>query len=45
MTFTALETDSLSFVPAKLKAGESYTFFCSFPGPRASWKGTLQLAK
>ena len=43
MTFTALETDSLSFVPVKLKAGKSYTFFCSFPGEHQ--EGTLQLAR
>lgn len=39
------ETDSASFAPGKLKAGESYTFFCSFPGHSSIMKGTLQLAK
>ncbi len=39
------ETDSVSFSPAKLKDGESYTFFCSFPGHWAVMKGTLTLVK
>ena len=39
------ETDSVSFAPGKLKAGESYTFFCSFPGHSSIMKGTLQLGK
>lgn len=39
------ETDSVSFAPSKLKAGESYTFFCSFPGHSSIMKGTLQLTK
>ncbi|WNL44658.1 azurin [Dyella sp. BiH032] len=30
---------------AKLKAGETYAFFCSFPGHAALMKGTLSLAK
>lgn len=39
------ETDSVSFSPAKLKTGESYAFFCSFPGHSSIMKGTLQLSK
>ncbi|MEF7615527.1 azurin [Aquincola sp. MAHUQ-54] len=39
------ETDSVSFDVAKLKAGESYTYFCSFPGHSGIMKGTLTLAK
>lgn len=30
---------------AKLKAGESYTFFCSFPGHSSMMRGTLALTK
>jgi azurin len=30
---------------AKLKAGESYTFFCSFPGHSSMMRGALSLAK
>lgn len=37
------ETDSVAFDVAKLKAGESYTFFCSFPGHAGIMKGTLKL--
>lgn len=37
------ESDSVTFDVAKLKAGEPYTFFCSFPGHKALMKGTLQL--
>ncbi len=39
------ESDSVTFDTAKLKAGEAYTFFCSFPGHSALMKGTLTLAK
>lgn len=39
------ETDSVSFATAKLKDGESYTFFCSFPGHASIMKGTLKLVK
>ena len=39
------ESDSVKFPTAKLKAGESYTYFCSFPGHSALMKGTLTLAK
>jgi azurin len=39
------ESDSVSFAPARLTAGESYTFFCSFPGHSALMKGSLKLAK
>ena len=37
------ETASVSFDVAKLAAGESYEFFCSFPGHVAMMKGTLAL--
>ncbi|TZF90484.1 azurin [Cognatilysobacter lacus] len=30
---------------AKLKAGESYSFFCSFPGHSSMMRGTLSLTK
>lgn len=39
------EADAVSFDVAKLKAGESYAFFCSFPGHSSLMKGTLALAK
>ncbi len=35
------ETDSVTFDVAKLKAGDSYAFFCSFPGHSSLMKGTL----
>jgi azurin len=39
------ETDSVTFPLSKLKAGESYSFFCSFPGHSSVMKGTLTLTK
>lgn len=39
------ESTSVSFAPAKLKAGESYSFFCSFPGHSGIMKGSVTLAK
>ena len=39
------ESDSVTFPVAKLAAADSYTFFCSFPGPSSIMKGTLKLAK
>ena len=39
------ETDSVTFATSVLKAGESYSYFCSFPGHSAIMKGTLTLAK
>ncbi|MFT4173701.1 MAG: azurin [Rhodocyclaceae bacterium] len=39
------ETDSVRIDVSKLKAGESYAYFCSFPGHSALMKGTLTLAK
>ncbi len=39
------ESDSVKFATSKLKAGDSYTYFCSFPGHSAIMKGTLTLAK
>lgn len=39
------ESDSTTFAVSKLKAGEQYAFFCSFPGHAALMKGTLTLAK
>lgn len=38
------ETASVTFPVSKLKAGEAYTFFCSFPGHVAIMQGTLTLA-
>lgn len=35
------ETTTVDIPVAKLKAGESYTFFCSFPGHAALMKGSL----
>ena len=39
------ETDSVTFAVNKLKAGDDYTFFCSFPGHSGIMKGALTLAK
>ncbi|MCM2318380.1 Azurin precursor [compost metagenome] len=39
------ESDSVTFEVAKLKAGEQYMFFCSFPGHAALMKGTLEMLK
>ncbi|MDR2128854.1 MAG: azurin, partial [Burkholderiaceae bacterium] len=39
------ESDSVTFDVAKLSAGESYTYFCTFPGHVALMKGTLTLGK
>ncbi|RDJ00470.1 azurin [Dyella solisilvae] len=39
------ESDSVTLSVAKLKAGESYAYFCTFPGHAALMKGTLTLAK
>lgn len=38
------ESDSVTFPVTKLKAGESYAYFCTFPGHAALMKGTLTLA-
>ena len=35
------ETSTVTFPGNKLKAGEDYTFYCSFPGHWAIMKGTL----
>lgn len=37
------ESDSVSFDVAKLAAGESYQFFCTFPGHAALMKGDIKL--
>ncbi|MDP9880179.1 azurin [Variovorax boronicumulans] len=39
------EADAVSFDVAKLKAGDSYAWFCSFPGHASLMKGTLALVK
>jgi azurin len=39
------ESDSASFLVSKLKAGETYAYFCTFPGHAALMKGTLSLQK
>lgn len=39
------ESDSVTFATDKLKAGEAYSFFCSFPGHSSLMKGTVTLAK
>ena len=38
------ESDSVSFPVSKLKAGENYAYFCTFPGHAAMMKGALTLA-
>jgi azurin len=35
------ETDSVTFAVSKLKAGEQYAYFCTFPGHAALMRGTL----
>lgn len=37
------ERSSVQLDPSKLAAGESYSFFCSFPGHSALMKGNLKL--
>lgn len=39
------ESDSATFSVAKLKASESYVYFCTFLGHAALMKGTLSLSK
>jgi len=39
------ETDAVRFDVAKIKAGENYAWFCSFPGHSTLMKGTLALVK
>ncbi|MET3516033.1 azurin [Pseudacidovorax sp. 1753] len=39
------ESDSVAVDVSKLKVGESYTFFCSFPGHSGVMKGSFALAK
>lgn len=39
------ETDTTTVDVTKLKAGDAYNFFCSFPGHAGLMKGTLTLAK
>lgn len=37
------QSDTVAVDMAKLKAGESYTFFCSFPGHAAVMKGVFKI--
>ena len=39
------ESTEVSLEVGKLKAGEAYAYFCSFPGHSGIMKGTLALAK
>lgn len=39
------ESDTATIDVAKLKAGEQYAFFCTFPGHAALMKGTLSLSQ
>jgi azurin len=36
------QSASVTFPTSKLKAGESYTYICTFPGHSALMKGTLK---
>ena len=36
------QSTSVTFPTSKLKAGESYTYFCSFPGHSSIMKGTFK---
>jgi azurin len=37
------QSTSVTFPMSKLKAGESYTYFCSFPGHSSIMKGTFKI--
>jgi len=37
------QSTSVTFPMSKLKAGESYTYFCSFPGHSSLMKGTFKV--
>ena len=37
------QSTSVTFPTSKLKAGESYTYFCSFPGHSSLMKGTFKV--
>ena len=37
------QTTSVTFPTSKLKAGESYTYFCSFPGHSSIMKGAFKV--
>jgi len=39
------QTATVTIPVAKLKAGESYTYICSFPGHSSIMRGTLSIAK
>ncbi len=39
------ESDTATFNVSKLKAGESYAYFCTFPGHASLMKGTLSIGK
>ncbi|WP_243049984.1 azurin [Dyella sp. RRB7] len=39
------ESDSVTIPLAKLKAGETYAYFCTFPGHAALMKGALAIGK
>ncbi|MDR2853324.1 MAG: azurin [Burkholderiaceae bacterium] len=39
------ESTSVTFPVSKLKAGEQYAYFCTFPGHAALMRGTLTLTK
>ena len=39
------ESDTISFDGSKLKAGEAYSFFCSFPGHIGLMKGSFTVTK
>ena len=39
------ESDSVTFSTSAMKMGETYDYFCSFPGHSAIMKGTLTLTK
>ena len=39
------QSDTATIDVAKLKAGQQYAYFCSFPGHAALMKGTLSLGK
>jgi len=39
------QSTTVAIPVGKLKAGESYAFFCSFPGHSSIMRGTISLTK
>ncbi len=39
------QSDSVTFATSALKAGDAYSYFCSFPGHSSLMKGTITMGK